>query len=390
MMRTHTPGAQARALARAAWTLGMLLAAGLWGPAAVWSQPVGEAPCREELRTVYRRVAPAVVRLAALGVVSAERSDRVDRSIGAGVLVDAAGLVLTNAHVVLGQSAVRATLMDGTSLPAQVVGTDPLLDVALVRLVGAPRRLPTAVLGTSATLEVGAEVFAIGYPYGGEQTLSRGIVAGLNRDLPVPDLGVAAPLIQVDAPINPGNSGGPLLDRCGRVVGLTNAFLKNAQNIGFAIPIDVIQAILPALRDTGHVARPWLGVRGHMVTPTLARFIRLPWQAGLLLERIEPDSPAAQAGLRGGEVDLMLDGDALLLGGDILTRLNGRPLDTPEVVAAAIQSLRIGEHVRVTFAREGEMHEVSIVLPERPVLPTDVLEAAGGAVRPAGALRYRF
>ncbi|HYL82295.1 MAG TPA: PDZ domain-containing protein, partial [Candidatus Acidoferrum sp.] len=191
------------------------------------------------------------------------------------------------------------------------------------------------------------------------------------------------PLIQTDAAINPGNSGGPLLNRCGEIIGITTAILPDAQNIGFAIPIDLVKAILPVLLEKGHVVRPWFGFQGHLVAPALKTLLRLPLTDGLLVEVVEPGSPAEQAGVRGGHLDLVIGGHALLLGGDIITRVNGQPVDTPERLTGAMRTLRVGDTAHLTLSRDGESQEVEFVLPERPVLPQDILahRSAAPAVR---------
>ena len=242
-----------------------------------------------------------------------------------------------------------------------------------------------AVPESSARLRVGEEVLAIRNPLGLDQTLTRGIVSAINRILPDSAFSLMEPMIQTDAPINPGNSGGPLLNRCGEVIGLTTAILPDAQNIGFAIPIDLVQAILPALLNKGHVVRPWVGIQGHLVVPILKELFRLPLTDSLLVEVVEPGSPAEQAGIHGGQFDVVLGGDALLLGGDIITRLNDKPVDTPERLTAAMRSLHVGDTLRVTLFRRGQTQEVTLMLPERPLLPQDVL--AQPSVAPLGGTR---
>jgi len=219
---------------------------------------------------------------------------------------------------------------------------------------------------------VGEEVLAIGNPLGLEQTLRRGVVSAINRILPNTPFALKEPLIQTDTPINPGNSGGPLLNRCGEVIGLTTAIMPDANNIGFAIPIDLVKAALPSLVEHGRIIRPWLGVQGHLVGRPLQQLLRMPLTDGLLVEIVEPGSPAEAAGLRGGQLDLVIDGNAMLIGGDIITAINGHPVDSPPGLAKAMGDLKVGATVRLTVFREGHTREVMCVLPERPFLPGDM------------------
>jgi S1-C subfamily serine protease len=302
------------------------------------------------------------------------------------VIIDATGLILTNSHVVFSRQAIMVTLDDGTTVPGKVVGSDPLFDVAVLRIPPpSTGTLPVAVPGSSGRIRVGEEVLAIGNPLGLDQTLTRGVVSAINRILPDTPSSFMEPLIQTDAPINPGNSGGPLLNRCGEVIGITTAILPDAQNIGFAIPIDLVKSVLPSLLDKGRIIRPWLGVQGHLVAPALKEFLRMPLTEGLLVEVVEPGSPAEHAGVRGGRLDVVIGGDALLLGGDIITQVNGQLVDTPERLTRTMQNLKVGDTVHLTLFREGETQDVEFVLPERPFLPQDLLTQR--PVAPLGTVR---
>ena len=330
-------------------------------------------PCAEPIPDIYDRVSPAVVSITARSINPYEPMERVSRVAGSGVIFDASGLVLTNSHVVFGRQSALVTLDDGTSLAAELVGTDALFDLAVLR-IPTPRSgtMPVATLGDSARLRVGEEVLAIGNPLGLEQTLTRGVVSAINRILPNTLFSLNEPLIQTDTPINPGNSGGPLVNRCGEVIGITTAIMPDAQNIGFAIPIDIVKAALPSLVEHGRIIRPWLGVQGHLVGRPLQQLLRIPLTDGLLVEIVEPGSPAEAAGLRGGQLDLVVGGNAMLIGGDIITTINGHAVDSPLGLAKAMGDLKVGASVRLTVFREGQTREVECVLPERPLLPGDI------------------
>ncbi len=366
-------------------TLLLVSLAACAGVASAQSQGQSERDgCTASPPEIYERVSPAVVRITSLAIDPYAVADRVSRAIGSGVIVDAAGLVLTNSHVVFGRQAITVTLDDGTTVPGRVIGADPIFDVAILRIPPpSTGTLPVAAPGSSARLRVGEEVLAIGNPLGLDQTLTRGVISAINRILPDTPFSYMEPLIQTDAPINPGNSGGPLLNRCGEVIGLTTAIFPDAQNIGFAIPIDLVKTVLPSLLDKGRIIRPWLGVQGRLIAPSLKEFLRMPLTEGLLVEIVEPGSPAEHVGIRGGRLDVVIGGEALLLGGDIITQVNGRPVDTPERLTQVMRGLQVGETLRLTLFRDGQSQDVTLVLPERPLLPQD-LRTEGSLARLLG------
>jgi S1-C subfamily serine protease len=225
----------------------------------------------------------------------------------------------------------------------------------------------------SSAVRIGEEVLAIGNPMGLERTLTRGVISGLNRLLAVSPMGVALPMIQTDAAINPGSSGGPLLNRCGELIGINTSLLDPAENIGFAVPLSMIQAAVPQLTDSGRVIRPWVGIRGRLILrEDLATVFRLDLADGLLVETVEPGSPAAAAGIRAGDLPVSVAGDEYLLGGDIVTSINGRVLDSEEALDQAVAALQVGDRVELLLYREGELSRVRLTLPERPILPTDI------------------
>jgi serine protease Do len=206
-------------------------------------------------------------------------------------------------------------------------------------------------------------------PEGLENSVTMGVISSVARQA-----NPSRPMIyiQTDAPINPGNSGGPLLNRCGVVVGITTAIMPEAQGIGFAIPINLAKAVLPSLLNHGRVIRPWLGFHGQLVGEPLRALLRIPLVDGLLVEVIEPRSPAEQAGLRGGRLEIVVAGRSVLIGGDIITSLNGVPLDSPDRLAQVMRPLRVGATIRLTVFRDRDYREVEYSLPERPILPTDI------------------
>jgi S1-C subfamily serine protease len=161
------------------------------------------------------------------------------------------------------------------------------------------------------------------------------------------------------------------VDRCGRVVGITTAMLEQAENIGFAIPIRLARAVLPELLAHGHVSRPWFGIQGQFVLPILKEMLRLPLVDGLLVEAVDPGSPAERAGLQGGGFELTLNGHPILLGGDIITAVNGTRLDTPESLGPVLEQLRVGSTLHITLMRAGHEHSLDVVVAERPDFSSD-------------------
>ncbi len=370
--------------------LAVLLLAGWLAACGALRPGAAGAQCTESLPDIYNRVSPAVVSVAATSIDPYRLSDRVHHVVGSGFIIDPAGLILTNAHVVFNRQSVRVTLDDDTEVAAEVVGADPILDVAVLRIPKpSDASLPTIALGDSDKVRVGEDVVAIGNPLGLDQTLTRGIVSAINRILSDTPLSLLEPLIQTDTPINPGNSGGPLLNRCGDAVGITTSLIPDAQNISFAIPINLAKSILPSLLQKGRVVRPWIGFHGQLVDDSLRDLLRIPLVEGLLVEVIEPGSPAEHAGLHGGQLEIAIGGREYLFGGDIVTAMNGTRLTSADNLADSMRALKVGDTLRLTVFRQGEYRQVEYELPERPYLPGDIpgqstLSPAGRSHRPPG------
>jgi len=326
--------------------------------------------CTEPLAQLFERVSPAVVSIQAMKINKIKPQRRFETIVGSGMIIERDGQVLTNAHVVDGAASVVVTLDTGTKVAARTIGLDSVLDVALLRVEG-QGPLPVARLGDSSSVKVGDEVVAIGNPIGLDQTMTRGIVSGLNRVLP----GVSdEAMIQTDTPINPGNSGGPLVDRCGNVIGINTLISEDAQSIGFAVPINAARAVLRELRDSGRVARPWLGIQGRAVDAALGSIVRMPITPGYLVEVVFDASPAEQAGIRGGSIAIVVQGDEYLLGGDIVTAIQGTPIHSHQEYLAKVRTLKPGQRVKVSLVRDGQPRDVSLMVTERPRLPSDLSE----------------
>jgi S1-C subfamily serine protease len=336
-----------------------------------------DGECDQPASKIYQTASPAVVFISATSINPYRAPDRVEHIVGSGFVIDGEGLALTNSHVVFGRQSLTVRLWDGTTLPARLLGADPLSDIAVLQI---PKpedgKLPVLPLGDSNSVRVGEDVLALGNPLGLDQSLTRGIVSAVNRILPPTFFSLQEPFIQVDTPINHGNSGGPLLNRCGEVIGITTAIISDAQNIGLVIPINLAKAVLPALLKDGHISRPWLGFHGQFIDNNLKRLLRLPLRTGFLIEAVEPGSPAEQAQLQGGDLELTIAGDDFLLGGDIITVMNGKRLDSLESAINALQELKVGSEISLTVFREGKTQEVKYHLSERPLLPGDIPDQA--------------
>jgi S1-C subfamily serine protease len=268
---------------------------------------------------IYARVGPAVVCITA--------PQRFGECIGSGFIIDEEGHVVTNNHVVQAASELLVTLADEHTVPAEVIGTDPGSDLAVLDIDVPVEELTTAELGDSSTLRVGQRAIAIGNPFGLERTVTTGIISSLRRTLDRTDSDFQiAEVIQTDAAINPGNSGGPLLDSSGQVIGVNSAILSTSgsnSGVGFAIPVDVVKKVVPELIATGHYRHPWIGVSGQSITSEMVTAGNLAVDSGVLVFTVEPGSPAEKAGLRGGNQQVMVSGVPMAFGGDIVIAING-------------------------------------------------------------------
>ena len=269
------------------------------------------------------------------------------RGAGTGFIIDAAGFILTNHHVVDGADRIMVQLADGRALRAERIGSDPDTDIALIR-VESTVALPFATLGDSDSLRVGEWVIAIGNPLAYEHTVTVGVVSFIGRKLFDTSLDR---YIQTDAAINFGNSGGPLINARGEVIGINSAISSRASNIGFAVPINQASAILPQLRETGRVSRGFIGVMLRNVDADLQRALGLPSAGGALVQDVTPGSPGARAGLRTY---------------DVIVAVDGRPIDSDNALIEMIAARSPGSAATVHLVRDGRPLDVTLRLAERP------------------------
>jgi S1-C subfamily serine protease len=281
---------------------------------------------------------------------------------GSGFLISADGKILTNNHVVANERQLEVTLTDQSRYKAQLLSRDEANDLALLQIT--PRtKLPSLHLGDSDSLQVGQKVLAIGNPFGLEGTLTTGIVSSLGRSIRGENERTLEGLIQTDAAINPGNSGGPLLDSAGNVVGINTAILgPNGGNIGigFAMPINRAKLMLDDFQAGRK--RPKLGVSVVPISGDYADALRLPTQGGLLIQEVDPDSAAAHAGLRGGRQEVQIGNAQVLVGGDLIMSIDGKPVERDDAISRALASKRTGDTLELTIFRNGRTMNVRVRL----------------------------
>lgn len=312
---------------------------------------------------VFERASKGVVHIEVRATQESMFAKQVrEAGAGSGFLIDRDGRILTAFHVISGMNQIDVSLSSGRRVSARLIGTAPSLDIALLQVEAPPDELFPLPLGDSRMLRVGQKVLAIGNPIGLHNTLTTGIISALRRSVEGAPVEMQDALIQTDAAINPGNSGGPLLNSQGEVIGINNAIIANAQNVGFAVPIHFARQILADLMEMGHPYRPQLGFSGSEITPSIAKLFGLPLERGFLVEEVLPHSPAALAGLRAGGRIVIVGDRPYTLGGDIITAINGQQVQSPSQVAQVLLASRPGQILRLVVYRQGREIEISILL----------------------------
>jgi S1-C subfamily serine protease len=336
------------------------------------------------INQIYRRAAPGVVQVTATQVVSVPSVDpffgspfppqaQQTKALGSGFVIDKAGHVVTNYHVVSGARAVEVSFSNNESLKARVVGTDPSTDVAVLQVDAHSRALTPLNLGNSDGVHVGDSVVAIGNPFGLERTVTTGIVSALQRVIPAPSRNYSIDhVIQTDAALNKGNSGGPLLDAGGNVIGV-NSQIQTGDTastgnvgVGFAVPINTVKTVAAQIIRTGHAEHAFLGITAQPVSDSAAKLFRLPSNHGLLVETVKPGSAAAKAGLRAGTQSATLAGVTYPLGGDLIDTVQGDPLYSIEQLRDAIGDKKPGDEVKLGVYRGDKHRTVTVKLGRQP------------------------
>lgn len=332
------------------------------------------------LTNIYERVVPSVVnidvtyRLTSAGVTTSAG--------GSGMVYDLEGHIITNAHLAANAEALLVTFYDGAVADAEVVGVDVFSDLAVIKVDVPREQLAPVVFGDSDAVRVGERAIAIGNPFGLASSMSVGIVSALGRQLPSAELisGTTATfnnpsIIQVDTAINPGNSGGPLLNSNGQVIGVNTAIRTESgvfQGVGFAVPSATVLRVVPDLIANGEVEYAWLGISSESVengfsVTGLAEILDLPVNEGVLIATISPNSPAAGAGLRGGNREVLVRERRICVGGDIIVAINGEYIrNMDELVAYLVANVRPGDTITLLVVRGGETFDVPVEMIARP------------------------
>lgn len=328
------------------------------------SMPIGDS----SIVAARKKVAPSVVNIDTVSVITTSPSipfqfrdffpedffqnQQQVRGAGSGFIIRSDGYILTNEHVVRDAQTLKVTLYGGKKYDGRVIGTDPQTDLAVVKIDA--KNLPAVEMGDSNNLEPGQWVVAIGNPYGFHDTVTAGIISALGRSLDDPNQ--SGNLIQTDAAINPGNSGGPLVDLDGKVIGINEAIIANAQGLGFAIPINLAKNIATELIEKGKVERPatpWLGVGLLEINDRIADYYGLPNREGAIIQ-VYSDSPAAKAGL---------------MDGDIIKEVNRKKIKTPQDVVDIVKNLKVGQQIEILIYRDKEFKVFKVKLEAKPQQP---------------------
>jgi len=333
----------------------------------------------KSVQEIYAQSGPGVVQVSSASVDSNDPffGPQSAAKLGSGFVIDKSGRIVTNYHVIEGAQEVEVNFSGDDRVPARVVGSDPSTDLAVLEIDAQARALTPLPLGNSDAVRVGDSVVAIGNPFGLERTVTAGIVSALQREILSPNGYTIDKVIQTDAPINDGNSGGPLLNAEGEVIGVNSQIESSGGGgnvgIGFAVPISTVREVVSQILENGRVEHAYLGVRMQAIDENLAQTFRLSVDSGILIVDVVDGSPADEAGLQGGDEQVIVGGTSYVLGGDIVTSADGEPVAGPDDLRLVIMDKEPGETMTLEVHRgdRGESERtVSVTLGRQPAEPS--------------------
>jgi S1-C subfamily serine protease len=330
---------------------------------------------RESINEIYRASAPGVVHIETTLKVQQSNdpffgnpfgsTTQTERALGSGFVIDRAGHIVTNYHVVRGASAIQVSFSNNERYRAKLVGSDPSTDIAVLKVDVPAAALKALPLGNSDAVRVGDQVIAIGNPFGLDRSVTAGIVSAVQRRIEAPNNLSIAHVIQTDAALNHGNSGGPLLDAQGEVVGVnaqieTGGTTEGNVGIGFAIPINTVKDVVAQLIKHGKVEHAFLGIEGKTLTPQIAHLFHLGATSGVIVATVRPATGAAHAGLKAATDQVTVQGESWPAGGDVIVKVDGEPIATVEQLIDVIAAKKPGDKIQVEVVR-GTSHETLTV-----------------------------
>jgi S1-C subfamily serine protease len=340
------------------------------------AEPVAFQKARgRTINEIYRAAAPGVVHITATGTTSdVFGGTQEQQSIGSGFVIDKAGHIVTNYHVVEGASSVEVSFSNNESMKARVIGKDPATDIAVLKVAAPSRALKPLTLGDSSAVHVGDQVIAIGNPLGYDRSVTSGIVSAVQRSITAPNqVSTIGHVIQTDAALNHGNSGGPLLNADGEVIGVNAQIAPSSSNanigIGFAIPIDTVKQITSTLIDHGKVEHAFLGIEAKAIDSQIAQIFHLPVDHGLILARVIKGTGAAEAGLKAGGTEVVVEGESWPAGGDVLVKADGHVLNSVDDLRNVIADKKPGSSLKLELYRGAKKMEVNVKLGRQPASP---------------------
>ena len=319
---------------------------------------------------IYERAASGVVQITSVGANIGSAAAQQ----GSGFVLDKAGHIVTNYHVVRDADRIRVSFSNRDTVEARLVGTDPSTDVAVLQVDTSASALTPLPLGDSDRVQVGDPVVAIGNPFGLDRTATSGIVSALQRLITSPNFFTIDHVIQTDAPINHGNSGGPLLNSRAQVIGVntqieTGGVASGNVGIGFAVPSNTVKDVVAQIMRTGHVDHAYLGIAGREVSAEVAETYNLPVEKGVLVESVRNGTGADNAGLRGGDTEVVVAGETFVLGGDIVVSVDGKQISSVEQLRDAIAGHKPGDKVKLVIYRGANKSGVTVTLGRQPLTP---------------------